>query len=192
MTQNTIAPVPSWHRGSWSETFTGRKFFPMDPRPDDVDIIDIAHALSMQCRYNGHVSRFYSVAEHCVLLSGVVPEEYALWALLHDSSEAYVGDMIRPLKIHMPAYKEAEDRVMAAIAARFDLEPGMPDVVKQADSRILLDERRALLRPSLGDWDVEGEPFGVEIHAWSPFEARERFLARFAELAGRKSAWISR
>jgi hypothetical protein len=99
-----------WHRGGWMQTFTGRQFFPMDPRPEEVDPTDIAHALSLLCRYNGHVDRFYSVAEHCVHLSYVVPPEHALWALLHDATEAYVGDMISPLKIHMPGYRAAEDR----------------------------------------------------------------------------------
>lgn len=87
-----------WHRGSWMQTYTGRRLFPMDPSPADVDIIDIAHALSMQCRYNGHVRRFMSVAEHCVLISENVPAQDALWGLLHDATEAYVGDMIRPLR----------------------------------------------------------------------------------------------
>ena len=60
---------PSWARGSWMQTFTGRQFFPLDPHPNDVDPVDIAHALSLICRYGGHTRRFYSVAEHCVLLS---------------------------------------------------------------------------------------------------------------------------
>jgi hypothetical protein len=85
-------------RGDWMQTFTGRAFYPLDPRPEDIDPVDIAHALSLICRYGGHSSRFYSVAEHCVLMSHAVAPEHALWALLHDATEAYLGDMIRPLK----------------------------------------------------------------------------------------------
>ncbi|MDO4254358.1 MAG: hypothetical protein Q4C81_04310 [Kocuria sp.] len=102
---------PSWQRGNWMQTYTGRRFYPLDSRPEDVDVVDVAHALSMQCRYNGHVRLFMSVAEHCVLVSRLVPSEHALWGLLHDATEAYVGDMVRPLKLHMPEYRAVEDRV---------------------------------------------------------------------------------
>lgn len=177
---------PSWQRGNWMQTYTGRQFYPLDPRPEDVDVTDIAHALSMQCRYNGHVRKFYSVAEHCVLISGLVDPEHAFWALLHDATEAYVGDMVRPLKLHMPQYRDVEDRVMLAIAERFGLDPQMPAEVKAADSRILLDERAALMGDPAGDWQVDGEPFGVRIEAWPPASAREEYLHRFAELAEKK------
>lgn len=174
--------APSWQRGNWMQTFTGRKFYPMDPRSEDVDIIDIAHALSMQCRYNGHVQRFMSVAEHCVLVSQLVAPEHALWGLLHDATEAYVGDMVRPLKLHMPEYRAVEDQVMLAIAQKFGIDPAMPPEVKTADSRILLDERAALLGAPAGDWDVAGEPYGIKIPAWDPQSAKRTYLERFAEL----------
>lgn len=173
-------------RGSWMQTFTGRRFFPMDPDPDEVDVLDVAHSLAMQCRYNGHVRSFYSVAEHCVLVSRVVAPEHALWGLLHDATEAYVGDMVRPLKVHMPAYRAAEDRVMDAIATRYGLVGPMPAEVKEADTRLLLDERDALLGPSPARWDVDGEPFGVRIEAWSPERAEAAYLSRFYELTDRR------
>ncbi|MFF1880240.1 hypothetical protein ACFVVC_02060 [Pseudarthrobacter sp. NPDC058196] len=179
--RTATAAVP---RGNWMQTYTGRQFYPLDPRPEDVDITDIAHALSMQCRYNGHVRRFMSVAEHCVLLSHLVAPEHALWALLHDATEAYVGDMVRPLKLHMPEYRAVENGVMVAIAARFSIDPTMPAEVKQADSRMLLDERSALLGEPAGDWEIEGEPFGVDIQAWGPDVAELEYLLRFAELTG--------
>src|SRR4051812_20612492 len=91
-----------WLRGDWMQTYTGRAFWPLDAQPEDVDPLDIAAALSMLCRYGGHVSRFYSVAEHCLLMSEAVAPEHALWALLHDATEAYMGDMVRPLKRQMP------------------------------------------------------------------------------------------
>lgn len=180
----TTAHEAASYRGNWMQTFTGKQFFPLDPRPADVDIVDIAHALSMQCRYNGHVERFYSVAEHCVLVSQVVSPEHALWGLLHDATEAYVGDMVRPLKLHMPAYCEVEDRVMVAIAEKFSIDQTMPQEVKNADSRLLLDERAALMGQPAGDWAIAGEPFGVQIQAWSPHLARAKYLRRFNELIG--------
>lgn len=175
---------PSWHRGNWMQTYTGRQFYPLDPRPEDVDVVDVAHALSMQCRYNGHVHCFMSVAEHCVLVSRLVPSEHALWGLLHDATEAYVGDMVRPLKLHMPEYRAVEDQVMVAIAEKFGVDPAMPPAVTDADSRILLDERAALLGSPAGDWNVSGEPFGIEIPAWDPATAKTEYLVRFAELTG--------
>lgn len=173
----------TWHRGDWMQTFTGRKFYPMAPAPEDVDILDIAHSLSMQCRYNGHVSRFYSVAEHCVLMSEVIEPEFALWALLHDATEAYVGDMVRPLKLNMPEYRAAEDRVEVAIAERFGLQMPMPPRVKQIDTAILLNERRELLSDSY-PWSTDGEPLSVDIVGWLPRTAKWEYLARFAELTG--------
>jgi hypothetical protein len=171
-------------RGDWMQTYTGRAFYPLEPNPGDVDLLDIAHGLSMLCRYNGHVSRFYSVAEHCVLMSFAVAPEHALWALLHDATEAYLGDMIRPLKRQMPAYRAVEQEVMTAICDRFGLDYECPDEIKAADTRILRDERAALLGPSPQPWlaveDVE--PLGVEVRGWSPARAEMEYLARFAVL----------
>lgn len=176
----------SRHRGSWMQTYTGRRFYPLDPLPDEVDPADIAHALSLICRYGGHVDRFYSVAEHCVLLSQAVAPENALWALLHDATEAYVGDMVRPLKYHMPAYRQAEDQVADAIASRFGIDLTMPAEVREADSRILLDERAELMsatrHPWLQDTDGSTEPLGVVVAGWPPGWAEQRYLARLSEL----------
>lgn len=170
------------------QTFTGRKFFPLDPRPEDVDIRDIAHSLAMQCRYNGHSTAFMSVAEHCVLISHVVSSENALWALLHDATEAYVGDMIRPLKIDMPEYRRAENIVMDAIADHFDINPVMPEEVHEIDTRILLDERATLFDAPAGDWRVPGEPLGITIPCWSPAEAERTYLERFNQLTNIRSS----
>lgn len=170
--------------GSWMQTFTGRQFYPMDPRSEDISPVDIAHSLSLICRYGGHTTRFYSVAEHCVLMSYAVPAEHALWALLHDATEAYVGDMVRPLKQHMPDYRAAEDGVMAAIAQKFWLTTvEMPDAVRDADNRILLDERAALLSVPPEAWAVEHlQPLGVTIHGWDPVFAEYMYADRLTVL----------
>lgn len=173
-----------WRRGDWMQTFTGRAFFPLDARVEDIDELDIAHALSLLCRYGGHARRFYSVAEHCVLMSEAVAPEHALWALLHDATEAYVGDVVRPLKRHLPEYVAIEDRLMGVICARFGLKPGMPAAVKEADNRILLDERAALLSAPPRPWGPleDAEPLGVAIRSWRPVIAEQAYFERLREL----------
>ena len=167
------------------QTFTGRAFPLLNPTPADIDSEDIAHALSLICRYGGHVSRFYSVAEHCVLMSYAVPAEHALWALLHDATEAYLGDVISPLKHHLPEYRVVENRLMHAVIKRFSLPDAMPDRVAGADMRILHDERAALLGPTPRPWMPSLEalpPLGVTIHGWAPDEAEMQYLSRLIEL----------
>ena len=170
--------MTEFRTGDWMQTFTGRQFWPLDPRPDEVFIEDIAHALSMQCRYGGHCRRFYSVAEHSVHVARSVPREHARWALLHDASEAYVVDVPRPLKRFLAGYKPAEDRVMAAICARFSLPEDMPTEVDVIDKRIVTDER-ANLSTSFARWDSTPEPIGVDLNYWLPAQARAVFLAEF-------------
>lgn len=172
-------------RGGWMQTFTGRAVHPLDPHVEDIDAADIAHALGMICRYGGHTLKFYSVAEHCWLMSHAVAPRYALWALLHDSTEAYMGDVIRPLKRSMPAYVAAENRLMIVIGVRFGLDPVFPAAVHEADNRILLDERAALLGPPPQPWDASIEaltPLGVEIRGWAPAVAEQRYLERLDKL----------
>lgn len=176
------------------ETYTGRAAYPLQPETaaDWLDIEDIAHALSMVCRYGGHVTRFYSVAEHSVLLSGVFSDPgIALWALLHDSAEAYLGDVIRPLKQAMPAYRNAEDRLLAAIARWAGLpdpDGGIPAAVKEADTQIMVDERLAVKPPGQLPWAIDGlPPLGVAVTGWGPAEAEDRFLGRHIALLGGES-----
>lgn len=173
----------SWTRGDWMQTYSGRRFYPLDPHPDEIDPTDIAHALALLCRYGGHVDRFYSVAEHCVLMSEAVAPEHALAALLHDATEAYVVDVPRPLKRQLPDYRAIEDRVWVAIAWRFNLPYELPGPVKAADDRILLTERNALM-PRAERWEQDGvvEPLPVDIQGWAPSEAERRYLDRLAAL----------
>ncbi len=183
-TSDPVFLEPAGRFGDWMQTFTRRAFWPLDPHVDDVDPVDIAHALSMLCRYGGHVEAFYSVAEHSVLMSTKVPAKDALWALLHDAPEAYLGDMIRPLKLAMTEYQVVESRLMGVICDRFGLQPGFPAAVKEADTRILRDERDALQGTPVMPWTVlEDVPaLGVPIAGWDPAYAKQRFLDRFTEL----------
>lgn len=175
--------MDEWARGDWMQTYSGRRFYPMSPRSHEIDPIDIAHALSLLCRYGGHVDRFYSVAEHCVLMSQAVPHEDALAALLHDATEAYVVDVPRPLKAYLGGYREIEAAVWTVIAIRFGVDLTLPASVMEADSRILLTERHALM-PNAERWSQDDlyEALPVAIMGWEPARAEAEYLARLKAL----------
>jgi hypothetical protein len=170
---------------NWLQTYTGRAFPILTPTVEDVDPRDIAHALSMICRYGGHASRFYSVAEHCLLISEAVSPENAAWGLLHDAGEAYLGDVITPLKRLLPDYKVIEHRLQDVICDRFKLNRECPAEVHEADRRILHDERPMLLSRSLHPWVGDGNgalPLGVDIVGWRPMMVESLYRRRLTEL----------
>ncbi len=193
----------------WMQTASGRKFVIADPDPDAIVIEDIAHALSLICRFGGHCREFYCVAQHSVLVCNYVRDVLhgspndVRWALLHDASEAYVGDVVWPLKRapEMSEYKQIEKRIQALIARKFDLVGDEPSCVKHADLVIMATEKRDLLadgpgredgahreaqaaREQLGQWYTR--PSGWEqrssimlpdeIIPWAPSAARTAFL----------------
>lgn len=168
----------------WIQTYTGRQFFPCDPRPTDFDIHDIAHALSLQCRFNGHCSTFYSVAEHSVRVSGICSAQNALWGLLHDLGEAYLGDMPRPVKLFFPDFTRYEERLLQAACETFGLMWPMPAEVEAADDRLLATEARDLMGPLPEPWTDGLVPLDERIEPWSPADAERAFLKRFEELSG--------
>jgi uncharacterized protein len=168
--------------GDWIQTHSGICFWPLDPRPEEIDIGDIAHALSLQCRFGGHCDLFYSVAQHSVYVSREVPEEYALWGLLHDAAEAYLVDLPRPLKRFCEMgrlYIEIEDRLMLAVCERFELPPVQPKAVKVADTVMLMTEKRDLMSAIGKPWEDVAEPVTWRIEPWTPQEAERAFLERF-------------
>lgn len=176
--------------GDWIQTYTGRAFWPLDPHADDVCIEDIAHALAQLCRFTGHTTTFYSVAEHCIRVSEIVPEEAALWGLLHDASEAYLMDLPRPLK-RAPdfgdLYKRYEHKLMAVICHKFGLPQEEPAIVKAADRILLRTEKRDLMNRSAQQWEQQwdpGEPLPKRIWPVPPVEAKAWYLQRFKELSG--------
>lgn len=164
-----------------------RTFDFMNPVPDNLKIEDIANALSKLCRFTGHTNRFYSVAEHSVRVSRMVPDMYARAGLMHDAAEAFIGDVSTPLKRLIPEYRIVERRVWEAVSKRFNLGEPTPGLVKEADHQIVVNEAWAFgLDPS--GW--EGFPAPnmkqiVELSAqggWDSRFAAHMFLARAKEL----------
>jgi 5'-deoxynucleotidase YfbR-like HD superfamily hydrolase len=187
---NQAPPAP----GPYLQTVSGRWVNPFDPDPDQLDAGDIARALANQCRFGGHSRVFYSVAQHSVIVSQLVEErggdaEDAFAALMHDATEAYLGDMPHPLKHRSAlgaAFKAAEDHLEQAIRDRFRIKPDVPEI-KRADRALLATERRTF---SAENWhwpELEGvEPLDLALAPWSPDEAAQAFAQRYAELdAGR-------
>ncbi len=196
----------SERRGDWSQTFTGRQFWPCDPRAEDVCIEDIAHALALQCRFAGHCRVPYSVAEHSVRVSlydtgyeranrdgDAATTQLALVGLLHDASEAYCVDVPRPLKPHLTGYRAIERGVQRAVWERFGLlefidgEGGeMPAATKRADEVLLMTEARDLMSAPPVPWTfaqgVAAWPLVDVIVPWDWRRAEAEFLARFHAL----------
>lgn len=163
-------------------TSQGHYFSYLTPEASVIDIQDIATGLSQLCRFNGQCSPFYSVAQHSVLVSFLVPQEHALAALLHDAAEAYCGDMVGPLKSLLPEYKVIETRIHRAIFAHFNLNPELHPSIKEADLRMLATEQRDLM-PEHDD-ELGVMPSAVRVHGMSCDEARGLFLSRYRALTG--------
>lgn len=162
------------------QTYTGLQFDVSNPKPEMIRIEDIAHALSCIPRFGGHTLRFYSVAQHSVHVSRLVPERYAKEALLHDAAEAYLLDMMTPIKSQLPDYQALYYWVERAVFDRFDI-IGLASEVKHADMVALATEKRDLMRPC-DWWSVECEPDPETIYPEDPSEAECRFLLRCEEV----------
>lgn len=172
---------------TWMQTYSRVMFEPLNPYPEQVRIEDIAHALSMICRFGGHTRRFYSVAEHSVHVSRHCAPEDAMAGLLHDAAEAYVGDLIRPIK-HLPeltAYRDAEDHLLAMILQSEGLAPELPASVHYADNAVLAAERdhQDIVGGAVAPWADLPPPPRVDFMVdGDPYWAKQRFLARYREL----------
>lgn len=175
------------HVDCWIQTYTGRVFTPYNPRLEDIILEDIAHALSLQCRFNGHCSCFYSIAQHSVLVSKLCAPDHVAWGLLHDASEAYLGDMLAPIK-HLSGgrlgeeYRTVEARVREAICKRFGLSIVAPEVVKCADRIILSTEKRDLLTLQPKPWLPLPPPLDATICALPWWKTEADFLRTAKEL----------
>lgn len=165
---------------------SGNFFDFMFPEKSVFTVADIAHSLANECRFCGHTREFYSVAQHSVLASHIVPPEHAMAALFHDAAEAFVKDIPKPLKRLLPDYAIVEHRVEAAIFKRLGIAYPLPACVKEADAILLATEKRDLM-PHNGDYWEEcagARPLTKVIKPWASREARELFMHRYDQLAG--------
>jgi 5'-deoxynucleotidase YfbR-like HD superfamily hydrolase len=182
--------------GPYLQTVSGRWVNPFDPDPDQLDPGDIARALANQCRFGGHSRAFYSVAQHSVIVSQLVEQgggdaEAVFAALMHDATEAYLGDMPHPIKHRSPlgaAFKAAEEHLERALRDRFGIQADVPEI-KRADRALLATERRAFSAETWHWPELDGvEPLDIELSAWPPDEAARAFAERYAELDARRHA----
>lgn len=169
---------------AWIETFTGKMFDVIDPQPDMIDIVDIAHAGSQMNRFTGHCRFPYPVTQHERLGSYLVPEENALQFLLHDASESYIGDMNRPLKYFSgagTAYRAVEAKLQALIYDVFGLPLEEPQIVKDVDDEMLYAEKEFLMT-SGPKWHAGHKMANIEIFETSFLDNKYMFLERFYQL----------
>lgn len=172
------------------ETFTGRRFQPLDPDFAEIDVRDIAHSLSQQCRFTGHTICPYSVAEHSVRVRELVkswdaPLSVQLWALMHDASEAYLVDIPSPLKCTpvFDLYRTAEKRLMNAVCMRFGLSMDEPAMVSRADAVLVATEARDLMPYRYEHWTkLKERPLVEKILPWGHEIAEREFFAAYKEL----------
>lgn len=176
-------------RGTFMSLYSGGKFFPLDPTEQEVHIEDIAHALSHQNRFNGHLKWPYTVAQHSVLCAKQARSmdydlNVQLYALMHDAAEAYIGDMIRPLKYYMPMFKEVEDRIMTVVARKFDFSMNKRATakIKTIDNLMCAAEKRDM-HPTTLEWPGMPDPVDIKtIEPWPHSYAKGQFMRMFNQI----------
>jgi hypothetical protein len=179
-----LRDITALRNRAWIPTATGGRFFPFEPQRGALAIEDIAHALACVNRWTGHAPRPYSVAQHSVLVSEIVPRAFALWGLLHDASEAYIADVAGPLK-RLPAfddYRDIESALETVIFEHFGLFGKRPACVKVADLTACATEVRDFFGVDPADWDYTVLPLDERIEPWPWETAKAAFLERFALL----------
>ncbi len=164
--------------GDYIETWNCVKFYPLDPRPEEIVLEDIAISLSRQCRYLGHIDYHYSIAQHCVLLHDYIEAPHKKQMLMHDGSEAYLCDIPRPIKPLLTNYKEIEYKLQTMIYQKYGIDIVEHPRVSDLDRRIVLDEKKALKSKSDTVWNIPGGPLGIEVVQWSQARAYDEFMSR--------------
>ena len=170
-------------------TKSGRRVSLLNPSPSQIVIGDIAHGLAHQCRFNGQTNKFYSVAQHSVLVASILPRELRLAGLLHDASEAYLGDVVQPLKDLLPEYQSIEANFCEVLGARFGVNLQHNDAIRLADLVVLATERRDLMPMDTADWSsIAGiTPLSRTIRPKSPEAASVQFMEMFFMLTNQKN-----
>lgn len=171
----------------WIALLSGAQFNYNTPETSEVTIDDLASALSNICRFSGHLPRFYSVAQHLVNTSRIVPSEFAFDALMHDTAEAFTNDLPTPLKWALPIFKELEVKIEKAMSARFGFTYPYPKEVKQADTEMLILEKLFVKEdnsvwPNYEGIVVDHLTDKVDLASWQPRRAKREFLERYQEL----------
>lgn len=162
---------------------SGTYFNFLNPEAADITIQDVAQGLSHICRFTGQLQKFYSVGQHSVHCSYLVPPEDAYAALMHDMAEAVIGDVAKPLKQILPDYQALEEKIEAALFKKFKVPNPLPPSVKKADL-IMLRTEKEQLRQCMDEWitDLGVEAADFKIPSWLPWEARNMFMMRYQEL----------
>ena len=171
-------------------TKSGRRVALLNPSPSQIVIGDIAHGLAHQCRFNGQTNKFYSVAQHSVLVASILPRELRLAGLLHDASEAYLGDVVQPLKELLPEYQAIEENFCKVLGMRFGVNLQHNDAIRHADLVVLATERRDLMPMDMADWSsIAGiTPMSRTIKPMSPEAASAQFMEMFFTLTNQKKS----
>ena len=166
-------------------TRSGRRVALLNPSPAQIVIGDIAHGLAHQCRFNGQTNKFYSVAQHSVLVASILPRELRLAGLLHDASEAYLGDIVQPLKELLPEYQTIEANFCKVLGERFNVNLQPNPAIHQADLIVLATERRDLMPMDSADWScISGiTPLSRTIKPLAPEDAAAQFMDLFFKLS---------
>ena len=176
---------------NWIQTYSGLRYHPTDPHSDDVRMVDIAHHLSNICRFTGATRKFYSVAQHCVIMSRMpmICEAGLAWlALLHDAAEAYTGDFARPVKRSCEEMQAMDTANTLAVLKHFGMDDQFPfpPEIDLADRIMLATERRDLLENSPSPWKLidreKVQPLPDGIFPMLPEQAKEAFCNRVREL----------
>jgi|GEM_PF-1202256 len=185
-----LSPTMTAHHPVHIHTYSGIAFDLRNPEPAMVHLDDIIHSLSLMNRFNGAALFPYSVAQHSLHVAELLPPELRLEGLLHDAAEAYIGDMVSPLKQVMPEYKAVEARISALVAEVFGLAYPEPHLVKQADLAVLAAEREQVLGPSYGPWFKNfPEPAPISIQPCDWLQVKARFgQALQTEISKRRAA----
>lgn len=185
-------------KGDFIGVYGGKKFWPLDPRPEDVDMIGVAHALSQVCRFNGHTKFHWSIAQHSLLVEKILSEymgqhdnyRIRLIGLLHDASEAYISDLLRPFKKDVVGYKEIEEAVEDSIleyCGLTNITEKEHEMVKQADNSALILEALTLMNPGedwsmMGFWNDKLEPYKQEIKKEDTSYIKYKFTTKCGNL----------
>lgn len=185
--------------GDWIQTYSGGQFWPLDPRVEEVKLIDVAHHLSLKCRFQGATKKFYSVAQHTTGLSRAIGkliknhiptellnysvEEIQYAILHHDDSEAFLPDVPSPVKPYLQGWHDIEEKNQQVISVMaFGANPEIMKLIKMWDRQIAQDERKCLLLPCLHKWKSDLVPLNLKLKPWSPEKAEREYIATHNEL----------